>query len=196
MLSIGEILFPSCDQMVKLNKWLNQVCHKLCNNRTILSPNMIFGVYSTIFWEDVCRIVKARENQLLNPNSNLWENLRNVVIILNSTINSKMTLFSEVVKRMWDGNFTKQVCMVKTFSCQMSIMMLTCICLLKYSERVSTYIHQPFKHKLRTFHLQKVVMKVVLEAGVRKAPRHKQKEKNTENGPFLLWSIGITKQDL
>jgi hypothetical protein len=115
MLIIDEISFSTCDQMEKLNSRLNMIRRRLCSGGKGLSPNMIFGGYSIIFCGDFRQIppVKARDSQLLYSNSSLWENSINVAIILNNSHRFKDDPeYGRILKRMWDGSFTKEDCNV------------------------------------------------------------------------------------
>ena len=113
MLIIDEDSFSAEDLMNKLNGRLNVIRRKRSNGNEVLSPNMIFGGYSIIFCGDFWQLppVKVKENQLLYTNSGLWENSINVAIILNNSHRFKDDPeFGEILKRMWDGSFTREDC--------------------------------------------------------------------------------------
>jgi hypothetical protein len=55
--------------------------------------------------------VKVKENQLLYPNSGLWENSINVAVVLNNSHRFRDDPeYGEILKGMWEGRFTRDDC--------------------------------------------------------------------------------------
>ncbi len=192
MLIIDEISFSKCDQMEKLNSRLNMIRCRLSSGKKGLSPNMIFGGYSIIFCGDFRQIppVKARESQLLYSNSSLWENSINVAIILNNSHRFKDDPeYGRIIKRMWDGSFTKEDCSAiseRLISQQVWLPEIQqdadfAYACWKNSERVSIHA-SVFQNHIKDFPSvdssdPSPKHTIVIEADIRKAPKRRKSQK-------------------
>jgi hypothetical protein len=153
---------------------------------------LIFGGYSIIFCGDFRQIppVKARESQLLYSNSSLWESSINVAIILNNSHRFRDDPeYGNILKRMWEGIFTQQDCNAineRLIGTRVHLPIvendddISYACW-KNSVRVSIHA-STFQNHIRDFPLvdsyeDPPEHTVVIEADVRKAPKHKRKSK-------------------
>ncbi len=158
----------------------------------MLSPTMIFGGYSIIFVGDFCQLppVKVKESQLLYASHGLWENSINVAIVLNNSHRIKDDPeYGEILKRIWDGTFTREDCNkinIRLLGGKVSLPKVDCDADISYacwknSERVTIHACTFQKH-ISNFpsvdcdeHPPEHT--VVLEADISHAPKHKPRKK-------------------
>lgn len=114
VLIVDEISFGTVGDIEKLNDRLNMIRRKLMNDMMKSLPaNMIFGGYSVIFSGDFRQIppVSVTWKNTLWKNPGLWDTAINVVIILDNSHRFKDDPeYGAILKRMWNGTFTKCDC--------------------------------------------------------------------------------------
>ncbi len=196
MLIIDECSFSYESMMEKLNDKLNHTRRKLSQGHEMLSPTMIFGGYSIIFVGDFCQLppVKVKESQLLYASHGLWENSINVAIVLNNSHRFKDDPeYGEILKRMWDGTFTREDCNKinkRLLGGKVSLPKVDCDADISYacwknSERVTIHACTFQKH-ISNFpsvdcNENPPEHTVVLEADIRHAPKHKPRKNKNKN---------------
>ena len=114
VLIVDEISFGTVGNMEKMNDMLNMIRRKLMTEmNTPLPANMIFGGYSIIFSGDFHQIppVGAKSKNTLWQSTGLWDTAINVAIVLDNSHRFKDDPeYGAILKRMWNGTFTKADC--------------------------------------------------------------------------------------
>ena len=110
VLIVDEISMATVSLINKLNDYLNHFKRSTADESCQIPVNMIFGGYSIIFSGDFRQIppVRVPPNEILYCNPGLWENSINVAIMLENSHRFKGDdIFCQILKRMWDGEFTE-----------------------------------------------------------------------------------------
>ena len=114
ILIVDEISFGTVKDMEKLNDRLNMIRRRLLRGTSnALDPNMEFGGFSIIFSGDFHQIppVNVRQKNILWKNPGLWDTAINVAIVLDNSHRFKDDPeYGCILKRMWNGTFTKDDC--------------------------------------------------------------------------------------